>query len=111
MAVEKTVDDVVARFLREKLEIIKREYAPQQLIIFGSRAVGNARTESDIDIIVVSDRFKSTRYVNRMGEFLIKVRPHVHVDALCYTPEEFEAALGDESPFFRRAVADGIHIV
>lgn len=103
-------DDVVAQFLKEKLDLIKKEYAPQHLIVFGSRAEGRARIESDIDIIVVSERFKELRFVNRMGQFLTKVRPHVHVDALCYTPEEFEIMLHKQSPFVRDAVARGIHI-
>jgi predicted nucleotidyltransferase len=104
------MDEVVSRFLDEKLGLIKLEYAPTRLIVFGSRAEGRAREESDIDIIIVSDRFKNTRYVNRMGDFLIKVRPHVHVDAICYTPDEFEVMLHKEAPFVRDAVAKGISV-
>jgi hypothetical protein len=105
-----SLDPVVDRFLREKLELIKREYTPEHLIVFGSRAEGRAQEQSDIDLIVVSDKFTNTRFVNRMGQFLIRVRPHVHVDAICYTPEEFEIMLHKQTSFVRNAVANGIHI-
>jgi len=103
-------DDVIAQFLREKLDLIKIEYAPLHLIIFGSRAEGCAREESDIDIILVSERFSEIRFVNRMGHFLNTIHPHVHVDAICYTPEEFEIMMHHQSSFVRNAVAHGIHV-
>jgi len=110
MATEKTVDEVVRRFLNEKLDLIKREYSPTHLIIFGSRAEGRADEESDIDIILVSERFKDIRFPNRMGHFLNTIWPHVHVDAICYTPEEFEIMMHHQSSFVRNAVAHGIHV-
>ena len=110
MASSELTDPVVAQFIRDKLDLIKREYAPEQLIVFGSRARGRGAAESDIDIIVVSDRFEGTRFPNRMGEFLIKIRPQVHLDAICYTPEEFEQMLHKQAPFVRNAVAEGIRI-
>ena len=110
MATEKAVDEIVRQFLSEKLDMIKREYSPTHLIIFGSRAEGCAREESDIDIILVSERFSEIRFVNRMGHFLITIHPHVHVDAICYTPEEFEIMMHHQSSFVRNAVAHGIHV-
>ena len=83
-------DPELRRFLHEKLAIIQSEYAPDHIILFGSRARGEARPESDIDLILVSGRFRGTKFINRMGRFLQAVRPHRHVDAICYTPEEFE---------------------
>ena len=110
MAESELTDPVVERFLKDKLDLIKREYAPEHLIIFGSRAKGRANVESDIDIIIVSDRFQHVRFPNRMGEFLNKIRPQVHIDAICYTPEEFVQMLHKQAPFVRNAVAEGIRI-
>ncbi|MCL5104740.1 MAG: nucleotidyltransferase domain-containing protein [Armatimonadetes bacterium] len=110
MAQVSVQDEVVARFLDEKLDLIRQEYSPTQLIVFGSRAEGRAREDSDIDLIVVSEKFKDIRFPNRMGQFLTKIRPHVPVDALCYTPEDFEIMLHKQAPFVRNAVSKGIHI-
>src|SRR5450759_3091087 len=108
MSRHKTVDKVLARFLSEKLDLIKREYSPTHLIIFGSRAEGRGREDSDIDIMVVSERFRDITFPNRMGQFLNTVWPDVPVDAICYTPEEFEIMLNKQSPFVRNAVAHGL---
>ena len=107
---ELSSDPVVGRFVQDKLSLIAQEFAPTHLILFGSRATGQARTDSDIDLIVVSDRFRDVRYPNRMGDFLIKVQPDVHVDAICYTPEEFAEALQAQSSFVRDAMANGVDI-
>jgi predicted nucleotidyltransferase len=106
-----TVDEIVAGFLQRKLDVIKSEYEPSMLAVFGSRAKGTARADSDIDLIVVSIRFQDTRYVNRMGEFLNRVRPDVPVDAFCYTPEEFDNMVRKGSPFIKSAMRDSIRIV
>lgn len=86
----KIQDEVLRGFLRDYLERIQELYAPRHLILFGSRARGTARPESDIDLILVSERFQGQRFPSRMGEFLVTLRPPLHVDALCYTPDEFE---------------------
>lgn len=101
-------DDAVKQFLTDKLDLIKLEYSPTALIVFGSRAAGTARPDSDIDLIVVSERFRDIRFPNRMGDFLNKIWPEVHVDAICYTPEEFEEM--KERPFLKKAVAQGIRV-
>jgi len=104
------LDDVAKRFLDQKLDTIRREFSPTHLLVFGSRATGNAREDSDIDLIVVSERFKDIRSPNRMGLFLNAVWPDVPVDAICYTPEEFDALLEKQWPFVRNAVANGVEI-
>jgi predicted nucleotidyltransferase len=38
--------------------IIIREYQPDAIILFGSHARKNAKSQSDIDILVISDREK-----------------------------------------------------
>ncbi|MBI2844693.1 MAG: HEPN domain-containing protein [Armatimonadetes bacterium] len=83
-------DPVARKFFEEKLEQIQRAFAPDHMILFGSRAAGNAREDSDIDLILVSKRFAGTGFLERMAEFRRAVRPDEDVEAFCYTPEEFE---------------------
>ena len=110
MTSRKSVDSVVRKFLDDKLDVIKREYAPEHLIFFGSRATGKAGAESDIDIIIVSERFEEIIWPDRMAHFLDTIWPDIPVDAICYTPDEFEQMLHKQAPFVRRAVAEGIRI-
>ena len=110
-ATDELDDDVVARFVREKLDLIKREYSPTHLIVFGSRAKGTARPDSDVDVVVVSERFREIRHPNRMGQFLNTVRPDQIVEAICYTPEEFQEMLDKRWPFVEHVVAEGVRVV
>ena len=111
MATGKRLDDIATRFLRENLELINRKYAPTHLIVFGSRAKGTAHPDSDVDIVVVSERFREIRHPNRMGQFLNTVRPAQIVEAICYTPEEFQEMLDKRWPFVEHIVAEGVRVV
>lgn len=83
-------DPLVERFKAEAIPILKREYNPQSIILFGSRVTGNAREGSDLDVILVSESFTAIPFVRRMALVARKVRFPVHVDFLCYAPDEFE---------------------
>lgn len=47
--------------LREIVRRIVRDFSPRQIILFGSRARGTAAAESDLDVLVVTDRPGSRR--------------------------------------------------
>ncbi|MBF0404377.1 nucleotidyltransferase domain-containing protein [Candidatus Magnetominusculus xianensis] len=80
----------IEKFKNEALPLIVNAFSPEMVLIFGSRITGMADEGSDIDIIVVSDYFKGTVFINRMAVLLKTVRFPKHIDALCYSPEEFE---------------------
>jgi hypothetical protein len=88
--VARLTDPEILRFLREKWDLIEREFAPNHFIFFGSRVNGVPHEWSDIDAIAVSARFAEYPFVNRSYHFKTAVEPHVAMDVLCYTPEEFE---------------------
>lgn len=79
----------VTRFKTEALPAIRAAFKPARVMVFGSRVTGNARADSDIDVIIVSDAFAGSRFLGRMARVLKVVRFPKHVDYLCYTPEEF----------------------
>src|SRR5438876_11850890 len=91
--IDRVQDPVAAGFLRQVWDDIERHFAPQHVILFGSRATGRARPDSDIDLLLVSSYFESVEFIKRMGVFRQKIDPlkyGVSMDVLCYTPEEFE---------------------
>lgn len=84
--------------LLQELERIKRvlleQYHPERIILFGSLAT-NKRPDavhewSDIDLVIV----KSTplRSMDRIREVMDLLQPRVGLNALVYTPEEFDRA-------------------
>lgn len=101
-------DTAWQQFLAEELEryvtILVNDYAPVKIILFGSLATGQARLWSDIDLIVVVET--QQRFLDRIKEVLLLLRPQVGLDVLVYTPEEFER-LSQERSFFRQEILKG----
>lgn len=102
-------DPEIIRFLDKYEETIKKIYSPQGLWFFGSRVTDRATADSDIDMILVSDKFKGIKFINRMGTFLKQFDFSRHIDAICYTPEEFEKKK-NEIGFIGEAARNGIKI-
>jgi predicted nucleotidyltransferase len=103
---------MAARFLRQVWDEIERCFAPEHVILFGSRATGRARPDSDIDLILVSPCFEGQGFVERMGIFRREINPLQHgvsMDVLCYTPEEFEV-MSTGIGMVAEAVKEGIWI-
>lgn len=82
-------DHWIERFKTEALPIVVQECHPEQVVLFGSRIRGDAREESDLDVVIVSHIFERVPFIRRMAFMLKKVRFEKHIDFLCYAPEEF----------------------
>ncbi|MFQ6129158.1 MAG: nucleotidyltransferase domain-containing protein [Thermoplasmata archaeon] len=102
-------DAWVERFKKEALPRIVREIRPAKVFLFGSRVTGEAREESDLDVIIVSERFEGVRFLKRMEMLLNIARFPKHVDYLCYTPEEFER-MKSSSSLIRSAMRQWVEI-
>ena len=67
----------------------------ERVLLFGSRARGDARADSDYDILVVSAKFRGVSRLERpvpLYELFYESGIHAPVDIFCLTPEEFEWA-------------------
>lgn len=82
------------------------EMGAQRVIIFGSRARGDHRPDSDFDLIVVLPDDESIRYGKRLARLYEALVPTIAIDILVYTPDEFERLLRERA-FVRQAVAEG----
>jgi uncharacterized protein len=51
----------MADLLKEITRRIREVSDPEQIILFGSRARGDARPDSDVDLLVIKDDVESTR--------------------------------------------------
>lgn len=91
----KIKDKKVNYILKNYLNKIKVIFDPEEIWLWGSRIYGHPTLYSDIDMIIVSDKFKRIRFLKRRSTFLKKTgllydKKAEVVDALCYTPKEFE---------------------
>ncbi len=86
---------------KEIVDIILNEYGPvEKIIMFGSRARGEADEYSDTDLIIIKDTDK--RFLERLREAPFLPVP---ADIFVYTPEEFKQMTEDGNPFVLSALA------
>ncbi|MEN3001533.1 MAG: nucleotidyltransferase domain-containing protein [Armatimonadota bacterium] len=100
-------DSLVRQFVEQALPRLCAQLKPKLVLLFGSRARGTAREDSDLDIIVVSQAFEGMHFLKRMPFVLRLVRFPRHVDLLCYTPAEFEQ-IQQVSSIVREAMREGV---
>lgn len=85
--------DAVLKIIRQfknALESINIQV--EQLILYGSHAVDNAREDSDIDVVVISSSFSNKSYWERIDiltEAIYKV--FAPIEASAFTPEEWNS--------------------
>ena len=82
-----------------------KPYKPEKIILYGSRARGDNRTDSDVDLLIIKRTKK--RYFDRMGdiqkllykkEYFLDPNEFIRgLDLIVYTPQEIEERkhLGD----------------
>lgn len=100
-------DRRVRRFAEEHLQRLQSSWEPDLVLVFGSRARGDALEDSDLDLIVVSPRFEGIPFLDRIHRVLDDLQVPFGVDLLCYTPAEF-AEKRDELGTVGAAVAEGV---
>ncbi|MDI6729982.1 MAG: nucleotidyltransferase domain-containing protein [Candidatus Altarchaeum sp.] len=75
--------------MKEFKEKLSHDVKVDNIIFFGSRTIGKARKDSDMDLIVVSNMFKERKCAIAKG--LNKCwKVDFPIDFICYTTEEFE---------------------
>ncbi|WP_017297309.1 nucleotidyltransferase domain-containing protein [Nodosilinea nodulosa] len=96
--------------LEQMTEAIVQAVAPEQIVLFGSRARGNAGPHSDVDLLVVtaagfgphrSRRQEITRISKAVGRF------GVPTDILLYSQQEVEGWQGSRNHITTRALQEG----
>lgn len=74
--------------LKRIINILKSQYRPEKIILYGSAATGKVDPDSDLDIVIIKET--TSRFYDRIGEVLRLTRPTEAIDVLVYTPEEYE---------------------
>jgi len=96
------------KLLKESKKTLIKDKDVEKVILFGSQATGKAGKRSDVDLIVVSRKFKNMRRGRSVG--LHKYFDiGIPVDFLCYTPEEFRSKAKGIT-IVKQALKEGVEI-
>lgn len=88
---------------------LRKDFDPEIIILFGSRARGDHFKTSDFDFIVVSEKFKGIPLLARLPKMYDYWDEDFDLEIICYTLEEFKRKL-KEYGIVRQAVKEGIKI-
>jgi predicted nucleotidyltransferase len=108
--VAQALDERVERFRRSYLPRVIEEFRPAKVLIFGSRARGDALKDSDLDVLIVAESFVSVRWLDRSVRVLERVPVPFGVELLCYTPEEYARKV-EELGIVRTATLEGVDLL
>jgi predicted nucleotidyltransferase len=91
-----------------------RDYGPERILLFGSRARGSDSNESDVDLLVVKD--DPRRPADRIREVYARLQPLERADewmqlpsfdVIVITARELRDRLDASDPFFETIVSEG----
>lgn len=88
---------------------VNKELPINKMFFFGSFAKGKPHKWSDIDLVIVSSKFRRKKTYKRARKLYDYWNLDYPVDFLCYTPEEFNN-LKKGITVVREAVRKGIKI-
>jgi len=99
----------ITREMIKEIEKFKKKIGAEKIIIFGSYARGDANEHSDIDLILVSKKFKGKSFHSRFKGLWSKWSLDLPVDFIPFTPEEFNK-LKKEVSIVSEALKEGIEV-
>ena len=105
-----TMPDLGDALLDRMIRTLVAEADPEQVVLFGSRARGDARPDSDVDLLIVeSEPFGPGRSRNAETVRLDRALPETPVgrDLLVYSRDEIERWRGSRNHVAARALREG----
>lgn len=97
--------DLIADIVRRIVETAQ----PERIILFGSRARGNARPDSDFDLLVIKES-DEPRYRRSVPLYVALADLPAEVEVMVYTPNEVEEWSQVRQAFVTTAVREGTTI-
>jgi len=79
----------IEKKLKEFKKAVNKDFPIQRMYLFGSQAWGKPHPDSDIDLIIVSPKFRKLNFFQRGAKMYDTWNLRCPVDFICYTPEEF----------------------
>ena len=98
---------VVDPMVQQIVETIAQRLNPEQIYLFGSRAVGTAGPESDIDVLLVHAGKESDREL-RLKTHRLFSRPAFSLDVFVLSRDEFDSQKQVANTLAREVLETGI---
>jgi predicted nucleotidyltransferase len=95
-------EDLIAAIVRRIVDAAQ----PEKIIIFGSRARGDARPGSDLDVVVIKDS-DQPGYRRDAALYLALAGLNAPVDVMMYTPEEVRDWSAVPQAFITTVIREG----
>ncbi len=92
--------------LGEIVDRIRKTISPERIILFGSRARGQPRNNSDYDLLVIQESDKP-RYERSIPLYPALADLPAEVDILVYTPQEVREWSAVPEAFVTTAIREG----
>ena len=81
-------------------------YQPKKVILFGSLARGDYHEASDIDLVIIKETDK--RFLERISDVLRYMNSSLPIEALVYTPSEWQQMIQTENSFAQTVQNEGV---
>jgi len=94
------------RLLDEIVDRIRRVLGPERIVLFGSRARGEARPDSDYDFLVITESGEP-RYRRAAPAYTALADLPVEVEVMVYTPSEVDDWQNVPQAFVTTALREG----
>ncbi len=93
------------------LNAIFKVIIPDKVILFGSQARGNARADSDYDILIIKSGIENERKINQaIYRVMVDIDIPIGVDIIVKTPENIEKSKKMTVSVVKEALEEGIVI-
>lgn len=92
----KAADSLAA--IRQYVTRIAERFQPEQIILFGSHAKGESRSDSDVDLLVI---MPTRNEIDQSLRICIALETTLPVDLIVRTPKHWEMGLADGDWFLR----------
>jgi len=76
--------------LNQIVEVLKKEFKPERMFLFGSRANGNARPDSDYDLVLVVPKLRSRHSAEVKARSLVLNSCGISADIFIYDQTDFD---------------------
>jgi predicted nucleotidyltransferase len=86
---------------------VGREFDPERIILFGSRAADSAHRDSDVDLLIVMRLRKGERGARKAATIRNQVQARFPMDLIVRSPEEIERRVAQGDQFLKQILSDG----